>query len=257
MQATLMSDRPAHHPASSDILSQSSPLPLYARLADLLRQRIARGTWLVSERLPSIEDLAREFDVARVTVRQAIEILQREGLVRARQGRGTFVMARPGTQRRMQMQTTLSELVGMLQGDKPQLLNISEGVAVPPLTERDGKPASKYVYMRRIHLRANAPYCVISIYLDEAVFRQAPERFRGELMIPILTSLPTVRIARAHQTLTIGTADSEVASHLQMPVNAPIADVRRVFRAPDDTVIYLGEVVYRGDLVQLEMDLVP
>lgn len=76
-------------------------------------------------------------------------------------------------------------------------------------------------------------------------------------MVPLLSTMPTVQIARAHQILTIGSADPETARLLCMQVNAPVANVRRVFTAPEGTVIYLGEVIYRGDLVQLEMDLVP
>jgi GntR family transcriptional regulator len=49
----------------------------------------------------------------------------------------------------------------------------------------------------------------------------------------------------------------ETAAHLGVPVNSPVADVRRVFRAPDGTVLYLGEVTYRGDYIVLEMDLKP
>jgi GntR family transcriptional regulator len=242
---------------SMQSLSQTSPLPLYAQLADVLRQRIGRSVWQEGDRLPSVEDLSREFTVARVTVRQAIEVLQRDGLVRAKQGRGTFVTRQKGAEKRLQVQTTLGQLVSMLQGDRPRLLNISEAIATPSLKDTDGKPAATYVYLRRVHFRDDTPYCVISIYLDETVFRQAPERFRNELMIPILASFPGVQIAYAHQTLTIGTADAETAAHLRVPANAPVAEVRRVFRAPDGTVIYLGEVTYRGDLVQLEMDLIP
>ena len=42
-----------------------------------------------------------------------------------------------------------------------------------------------------------------------------------------------------------------------MPVNAPVAEVRRVCQDPDGTVIYLAEVTYRGDYIHLEMDLLP
>lgn len=238
-------------------LSAAHPLPLYAQLAELLRHRIVRGDWKEGDRLPSHELLTREFAVARVTVRQAITLLEEDGLVLSRQGRGTFVTARPGAERPLQVQSTLRDLVTMLRGDETHLLNLSESDGAPKLTDRDGVAASAYVHMRRIHLREGTPYCVISIYLDAAVFRQAPERFRRELLIPILVSMPGVAIAEAHQTLTIGVADPETAGQLGIGVNAPVAHVRRVFRAPDGTVLYLGEVTYRGDLVQLEMDLVP
>ena len=66
-----------------------------------------------------------------------------------------------------------------------------------------------------------------------------------------------ITYARARQTLTISTADVEVAGHLDIAVNAPVAEVRRVCAAPDGTVLYLGEVTYRGDYIHLEMDLKP
>ena len=70
-----------------------SPVPRYAQLADLLRQRIARGVWKKGEKLPSLDELMAEFGVARVTVRQAVERLTRESLVSPQRGRGTFVTA--------------------------------------------------------------------------------------------------------------------------------------------------------------------
>jgi len=234
-----------------------SPIPRYAQLAELFRQRIVRGTWSAGERLPSLHELTQEFDVARVTVRQAVDLLERDGLLSAQQGRGTFVTGRPESVRRLRVETTLADLVEMYRGDKPQLLNIDESSAAPSLTADDGKPAPKYFHMRRMHSRDGLPYCVISIYLDYRVFRRAPRRFRKEVVIPILAELPGLRIARARQTLTIGTADVEVAGHIRIPVNAPVGEVRRVFNAPDDTVIYLAEVIYRGDFIRLDMDLRP
>ena len=38
---------------------------------------------------------------------------------------------------------------------------------------------------------------------------------------------------------------------------APVGEVRRVFNGPDGTVIYLAEVIYRGDFIRLDMDLRP
>ncbi|RYF34475.1 MAG: GntR family transcriptional regulator, partial [Comamonadaceae bacterium] len=58
-----------------------SPIPRYLQVADLLRQRIARGIWAHGDRLPSLDALGVEFGVARVTVRQSIELLARDGLV--------------------------------------------------------------------------------------------------------------------------------------------------------------------------------
>ena len=60
----------------------STPIPRYLQLAELVRQRVAKGHWPPGSLLPSIEHLMAEFDVARVTVRQAIALLAEEGCSR-------------------------------------------------------------------------------------------------------------------------------------------------------------------------------
>jgi GntR family transcriptional regulator len=235
----------------------NSPIPRYVQLADLLRQRIARGHWREGERVPTLEALMREFDVARVTVRQAVEVLAREGVLSAQQGRGTFVTAAPSIDRPLHLQTSLRALAEVYRHDRPKLTLIEEASAMPELRPDDGRPAEGYHFMRRVHSRDGIAYCVISIYLDERVFRKARRRFRAETVIPVLLEIPGVRVARARQTLVIATADVEVAGHLAVPVNSPVAEVRRVCADAGGTVLYLGEVTYRGDYVRLEMDLQP
>ncbi len=233
-----------------------SPLPRYAQLADLLRARIERGVWGPGTRLPSLEQLIEEFALARVTVRQAIDLLHREGLVSPQQGRGTFVTARPPRPRALNMQTTLRELAQVYRHDKPKLTLLEESEAMPVLAADEGKPAPRYHFARRVHSRDAVAYCVISIYLDERIFKLAPRRFRRETVVPVLLDLE-VEITHAHQTVTISSADTEVAAHLDVPVNSPVALVRRICLGPDGTVLYVGEVTYRGDYVRFEMDLKP
>jgi GntR family transcriptional regulator len=234
-----------------------SPMPRYHQLADLLRQRIARGLWPREHRLPSLDELAIEFGVARVTVRQAIELLAREGLVSPQQGRGTFVTGMPNRDRFISVVTSLDELSRVYEDTQPKIMNIDEAVTSPPLAPDEGKPAPRYAFMRRVHFRDGHAYCVINIYLDERIFRKSPAKFRTQTVIPLLTSMKGVKIAKAHQVLTIGTADMEVAGLLELPMNAPVAEVRRIFKDADDTVIYLADVTYRGDAIHVEMNLKP
>jgi len=235
----------------------AGPMPRYAQLADVMRQRIVRGTWPRGHRLPSLEELMLEFGVARVTVRQAVDLLAREGLLSPQQGRGTFVTGSPSRERIITVVTTLDELARLYEDTQPRIVNIDESVSSPPLAEGEGAAAARYAFMRRVHLRDGKPYCVINIYLDERIFRQSPQAFRKKTVIPLLKAMKGVRIASAHQVLTIASADMEVARLLELPVNAPVAEVRRIFKDAAGTVIYLADVTYRGDAIRLEMDLKP
>ena len=236
-------------------------VPLYLQIADLLRKRIARGVWKNGEKVPSLEAMVGEFGVARVTVRQAVDVLAREGLVSPQRGKGTFVTAVP-IQRQWQREwqtvhASVDALAQAFKDTRPQIVTINESISDAPLQAEDGVPAERYVYMRRVHSEKDEPYCVIEIHLDEAIFRTAPERYRSEAVIPLLAELTEGGIAQARQVLTIANADMDVARLLNIHVGDAIAQVRRVFTDARGRIIYLGEVTYRGDLFRLEMDLTP
>jgi GntR family transcriptional regulator len=235
----------------------ATPIPRYVQLADLFRQRVDKGVWSPGGKLPSIEVLMSQFDVARVTVRQAIALLADEGLLSPQRGRGTFVTEKAGARRRLRVETTLGDLVEMYRGDRPEHSTLEEKVASPEIKATEGIAAPRYFNMRRVHSRDGERYCVIAIYIDHRVFRRAPARFRRELVLPVLTSLAGVKIASGRQTLTISKADVETSRLLGVALNTPMAEVRRVLCDADGTIIYLADVSYRGDYIHLEMDLKP
>lgn len=239
------------------MILDSAHAPLYVQLSDLFRQRIAKGVWKNGDKLPSLDELVDEFHVAKVTVRQAIDRLTRDGLLSPQRGRGTFVTGAPQDNRWLHVETTLQNLSNVYRDTHPTILNIDESTRTPLMSASDGIPAEKYVFMRRIHSRQGQPYCIINIYLDAAIFALHPARFRKETVIPLMMDMPSVRIVTARQVLTISTADVEVATHLGINVNAPVAEVRRVFTGAQRRVIYLAEVTYRGDFVRMEIDLKP
>ncbi|MER7445244.1 GntR family transcriptional regulator [Micromonospora avicenniae] len=65
--------------------------PRYVQLAEELREKIQRGELPAGEPLPSEPELAEQTGISRTSVRNAIRQLREWGLVRAEQGRGTFV----------------------------------------------------------------------------------------------------------------------------------------------------------------------
>lgn len=72
-------------------LSPDDSRPPYVQIASDLRDSIQRGELAPGARLPSTSELAKEYGVARGTVRAALRPLREEGLLVARQGSGVFV----------------------------------------------------------------------------------------------------------------------------------------------------------------------
>ena len=75
--------------------------PKYLQVADTLRREIARGVFRDGQTLMTEEELRLRFDVSRQTIRQAIALLEDDGLVDRRRGSGTYV--RHGPRRRQGM----------------------------------------------------------------------------------------------------------------------------------------------------------
>lgn len=239
----------------TDTLRQSRS-PLYLQITEILRQSLSRGIWKPGELLPTISVLAAKYSVAKITVRQAVKILEAEGLLESRRGRGTMALAPPQPRTRLCLGTRLSTLVDMYRGDKPELDLLEDRDAEIPGTPLIGHLSENgYHLLQRTHSRDGQTYCVISIYFDRAIFNRHEARLRTEIALPILYDSPDVEVARARQAFTIGKCNYELASLLSLTVGDPVVEVRRVICDGDGNVLYLADVTYRSDFVRLEMDL--
>ena len=66
-------------------------IPLYYQLETLLRKKIESGDFTADAPLPSEDALANEYNVSRITVRQAMASLEQDGLIVRKRGKGTFI----------------------------------------------------------------------------------------------------------------------------------------------------------------------
>jgi len=232
-----------------------SRVPRYLRVASVLRRRIRDGHWLVGDKIATLEELEREFNVARVTVRQAIDLLQGEGLVKSFQGRGTFVTKAVQNDRWMQLATDWESLIAPIRDHVPNVLP-SEPRPVPRIEEGDGTPAPAYVFLRSVQKRAGKPYAYARVHVSKHVYAKEPKLFSSRVALAVLSEMKNLAIARAHQTVVVGAADIEAARHLGISLNAPTAEARCVVTDKKGVIIYIGEITYPGDYVRLNIELI-
>lgn len=120
--------------------------PLAVRIADGLRERLARGEWREGDQLPTEAELVEAYRVSRVTVREALKSLESQGLITIRRGRGSFAVdgsqIRAGLQELTSITTTIREMghkPGMTyhhrtlrpaSADEAQMFELDEGAQV-------------------------------------------------------------------------------------------------------------------------------
>ncbi len=76
-------------------IDRESPIPVYYQIAVDMRRRIQMQEWKLGQQLPSEPDLADLYQVTRVTLRQALSELVKDGLLKRQRGSGTFVNEQP------------------------------------------------------------------------------------------------------------------------------------------------------------------
>lgn len=91
-------------------LQREAPNPLYMQVKEALLDELLSGRYRPHDRLPSERELSQQFDVSRMTVRQALLDLARDGVIYARVGKGTFVAA-PKFDQQLRTLTSFSQEV--------------------------------------------------------------------------------------------------------------------------------------------------
>ena len=232
-----------------------SRVPLYIQVASALRRRIETGQWQVGQQISTLEELEREFEVARVTVRQAVELLQNEGLVHRHQGRGTFVADKLEDKHWLRLEATWESLIASIKDNVPTMIRVDDPPARPRLGEGEGEAAHDYVFLRSVQLKNGVPYALVNLHLERGIYARSPEAFLTRTALPVLAMMKGVDIEHAHQTLVIGSADPATAALLKVPLGTPTAECHCVVNNSRGVAIYVAEIIYRNDCVKLHIDL--
>ena len=222
-------------------------VPLHAEVAAVLRHQIMSGDRPSGSRLPALRELTEELGVARMTVIQAMNTLEDEGLIEKHSGRGTFVRdVKVAPRHTLHMKAELSQIHAMV--DQLEVSVRESDAAI-----EKGEDGRYFRCMRRIHARDGKPFCQVDLRLDDQVFDKAPERFTREIVVSVLRDLG-VTVARARQKVTISYADFALAQALGVKVNSAVFRVVREFLDEQDQLIYSATLFYPGDYLEFEME---
>jgi len=227
----------------------------YQRLASLLRHRIAKGEYPLGAQLPAMTQLADDLGVAVVTVRQAYELLSREGLIRSQRGVGTHVAALPANVGDLAL--AINDTFAAPQALAFEILEVRHRAAVPQeLLGAGDRPADENVCVRKLHTYSGEPFCYAEIYVPTPVFEALPRDAarKRKLLAAVLDELGP-RCRRVRQRMTVMPADFPLCDMLKIPFASPVAKMSRRLVDAKGNVLYAGVTWYRGDRYVSEIDI--
>lgn len=226
--------------------------PIYIQLSTVFRRFVATGEWPVGGRIPTHERLAAQFGVNPATIRKAIEILAREGLVVTHRRRGTVVLAKGAPETRYDIP---SDWAGLVAGSDMLTCKPIESLPAkspPQPFHQHGTTAGSYQVLRRLYLCGGQSLGVETAYIERGLHRAIGlRRLTREPFWRLIEEAAGAGIARADQTIVFGIADGGIAAELGIPLNGPVATVHRSVYDGRSRLICEVTSCYRGDRVRI------
>jgi GntR family transcriptional regulator len=232
-----------------------SPVPLYTQIKEILRSRVLDGSYKPHDQMPSESELMAAFGVSRITVRQALGDLQKEGLVFKIHGKGTYVSKPKAFQNVGQLMgfgeamsrmgyETLSQVVS--------IKTIAAGKTVgPKLGVKEREPVSE---LRRVRYLNREPISLDVTYVPRAIGeRLAKEDLAHRDIFLILENDYGLSLGEAQLQIEAMLADESLARFLKVEEGAPVLRIERLTFTAAGEPIDFEYLYYRGDAFQYRM----
>lgn len=232
-----------------------SPLPLYAQIKATLRTRILDGSYAPHSQMPSEHELCAMFGVSRITVRQALGDLQKEGLLFKLHGKGTFV-SRP---RAFQNVSSLQGFAEAMSSLGHEIVNQLRSFRVVEANRQvaarlkldEGAPV---VEIHRVRLLDREPVSLELTWLPEVLGKRlANADLVTRDIFLILENDCGVPLGHADIAIDAMLADDEIAGALRVEAGGPVLRIDRLTHDADGAPIDYEHLYFRGDAFQYRL----
>jgi GntR family transcriptional regulator len=231
-------------------------VPLYHQLRELLSEKIESGEWQPGKQLPSEPDLAREFGVSRATVRQAMQLLEQQGLVERIQGKGTFVGRPKFANNLMFMFSASRGITNNKALPDLQVMHLERVHPSPTVAARLGIGVEDEVFeLKRRVVVDGEPLLLVRSWLIASRFPGLDEKFpkEGSVLGTLLTHYGLEGMAQ-HKEVEVTILDEGEAEDLSARPGAPALLLTYLTRPLEGEPFEYREVVVRGDRCKYYVD---
>ena len=228
--------------------------PVYIQIHNQIKKDIEAGVWAVGDRIPSERELALEFNVSRMTLRQAVQTLVEEGILERQVGAGTFV-ARKKVQEKMTGVTRFTELMEA-QGKNPSSRTVSYSVTTPSLSALERlkpKDDEKVLRMERIRYADEVPICFEVATLPYSLVKDYE---RNQITTSLYRTLEESgrKIGHAQQSVSAHVASERIAEYLNIKRGSAILRLRQVTELGDGTPFEYVRTQYAGNKFEFYLE---
>nr|WP_263314694.1 GntR family transcriptional regulator [Mammaliicoccus sp. Marseille-Q6498] len=230
---------------------------LYYQVYMMIKEKIVSGFYKEGDKLPSERKLCDEYDVSRITIREALEKLEADNLIQREHGRGSFVLGNQYNQKMNNLYSFKDEIEK--NGDKAitKVINIHKVKPSLYLQEKMQLKSFQEVYeLKRLRLANDRPLVYETSYLPIKYCEGLDQfDFNEVSLYETLNNQYQIQINHAYETLTAKLLTEEQAKYLDKNISAPCMFIER-YSYVDDEIIEFTESVASGKDYRYTVDLI-
>jgi len=228
-------------------------LPLYYQIKHTIKNWIINKEFVPGDKIPSENELANQFNVNRLTVRQAISQLIQEGFLVSKRGQGTFVVHNENLFESFNIEFTgfMDDLFYQISKTKTKSVEINRIKLSKYLREKLnlGVESEEVIQFKRVRFKNGNSFAYTINYVPIEIGSKITEKdLKRKPMLQIMEQDLGIQFIEAFQTIEASFADKEVALKLGIMPGSPILYVERIMHDKNQKPVEFVQTSYRGDL---------
>jgi len=226
-------------------------VPYYIQVAETIRSRILEGHYVRGDLIPSYQGLEKEFKVSNITVRKAIDILVRDGIITRKRGVGTVVSKSDPEVITFEVNGNFERLRHSAEQIPLdiELLEITTGPCSGHVQRvLSVEPEKKIWQMRRVRRHKDTLMSYYIHYSDPRwcgkITKKEAEK---ERFVDLLRRAPGIDLIRLEQRVEAAVANLDLSAILGVSFGAPLLFVENLYYSAQERPVALTQIYFRGD----------
>ena len=230
---------------------KTSPIPLYYQLETVFRNKIASGEWPVGSKMPNEIELAKNYGVSIMTVKQALSMLVTEGIISRKRGVGTYVEEKANGDVLHPLEGSFKQAIGgMMASTAMKVLDYN--IITPPKHIADKLKITidnnMLCFKRLYFFNSSSPFCLTVHYIKEEIGQYVrKEDLKKSPVTVLIDEKSPVRVGYAKQIMRASIADDYLSGLFEVNIGFPMLKVERTVYSTKNEPLQYVDIYYRAD----------
>lgn len=229
-------------------------MPIYQDIKKAIQGAIQEGTYKPGDKIPSERELSLQYEVSRMTIRQAILELDKEGAIHREKGRGTFVSTPNLFQENLKSFT--QTLIDQNMEPTTKVLEVSSVMQLKKISQHLGLPMSEpYYKIKRLRLGDGVPIALETVYIP---IKHAEGLIQHDMTLSLYKTLEGhygYELTHIACEIEASISNRIVMEAMELKSHTALLKISGVTYAQEDQKLFYEESFYRSDLYKYHVDI--